>query len=134
MARGVLTQSVLTRSALLLRAAQIDGEVSESERDLLLKLMRRAFSLQEAEARDLFAQASQEAEEATDLFVWTAAINRDMNEEEKRDLIAHLWRVVYADGHCDDFESNLMRRLAGLLHVPDRVSAEIRRAVLAADS
>jgi len=41
-----------------------------------------------------------------------------------------LWEVVYADGHLDDYESNLLRRVAGLIHVSDRERGDARRRVL----
>jgi uncharacterized tellurite resistance protein B-like protein len=42
-----------------------------------------------------------------------------------------LWQVVYADGRLDDYEANLMRRISGLIHVPDRDSGEARKRALA---
>ena len=46
-------------------------------------------------------------------------------------MMEMLWAVVYADGELDDFESNMMRRVAGLLYVDDRASGEARKRVLA---
>ena len=46
-------------------------------------------------------------------------------------MIEMLWEVVYADGTLDDFESNMMRRVAGLLYVNDRESGEARKRVQA---
>ena len=115
-----------------MRAAQIDGNVAPEERATLMRLMKEAFALSDGECEKLIEMAGAEAEASSDLFQWTNRINEEMGDEEKRLLIENLWQVVYADDTCDDFEANLLRRIAGLLHVPDRKVAEIRQSVLSA--
>ena len=60
----------------------------------------------------------------------TNKVKAALDENQRIEMIEMLWEVVYADQALHDFEANLMRRLAGLLHVPDRASGEARKRVL----
>ena len=51
--------------------------------------------------------------------------------EERVELMEMLWQVAYADGELDDFEANLLRRVAGLIHVSDRDSGAARKRAMA---
>ena len=46
--------------------------------------------------------------------------------EIKTDIVEHLWRVIISDNTVDQYESNLMRRICGLIYFPDKESAEIK--------
>ncbi|PKQ01791.1 MAG: TerB family tellurite resistance protein, partial [Alphaproteobacteria bacterium HGW-Alphaproteobacteria-12] len=56
---------------------------------------------------------------------------RAYSEEERVGVIEKMWEVVYADGVLDDYEANLLRRVAGLIYVPDRESGQARQRVIA---
>jgi uncharacterized tellurite resistance protein B-like protein len=78
----------------------------------------------------LLADAEAAETEATDLFKWTRKF-ADTNDHTARvELIEMLWEVVYADGVLSDYEANLLRRVAGLIYVPDREAGEARLRVL----
>ena len=66
-----------------------------------------------------------------DLHRWAQAIKRAYSEEERVGVIEKMWEVVYADGVLDDYEANLLRRVAGLIYVPDRESGQARQRVIA---
>jgi hypothetical protein len=61
----------------------------------------------------------------------TRIINNRLPPEQRVAVIEMLWQVVYADGSVDDYESNLVRRVAGLLHVSDRDAGEARKRAIA---
>ena len=44
----------------------------------------------------------------------------------KKDIIEHLWKVIISDNSIDQYESNLMRRICGLIYFPDKECAEIK--------
>ena len=50
--------------------------------------------------------------------------------EIKKDIIEHLWRVIISDKTVDQYESNLMRRICGLIYFPDKLSAEIKLRII----
>ena len=48
----------------------------------------------------------------------------------KKDIIEHLWKVIISDNTVDQYESNLMRRICGLIYFPDKLSAEIKLRII----
>lgn len=116
--------------ALLIRAATSDAEFGPEERATIRRLAAGYFDLSSAEVSSLVSAAEGEEAETLDLHRWTQAIKAAYSEEERVGLIEKMWEVVYADGVLDDYEANLLRRVAGLIYVPDRESGEARRRVM----
>ncbi len=114
-------------AALLVRAAQIDGHVDAHEQQLLQRLVGPYFGLDDDEAAALLTQATSAIDAANDLFQFTQQINANFGPEHKAMLVELLWRVVLADGVVDDYEANLIRRVAGLIHVSDAEAGAARK-------
>ena len=114
-------------AALLVRAAQIDGHVDAHEQQLLQHLVGPYFGLHDDEAAALLTQATAAIDAANDLFQFTQQINANFGPEHKTMLVELLWRVVLADGVVDDYEANLIRRVAGLVHVSDAEAGAARK-------
>ena len=91
------------------------------------RLVGPYFGLDDAEARALLEQATAAIEAANDLFQFTQQINAEFGPEHKLMLVELLWRVVLADGVVDDYEANLLRRVAGLIHVTDQDAGAARK-------
>jgi uncharacterized tellurite resistance protein B-like protein len=108
----------LAAAALLVEVTRSDHQVSDEERAQLLATMGLKFGLEPAEATRLVELAEEEASEATDLYQFTAQINRTFSAEQKQRLIEELWRVAYADKVLHHHEEYLIRRIADLIHVP----------------
>ena len=60
------------------------------------------------------------ASESAELFHFTRIINERLSFEERVEIIEMLWEVAYADGVLDEYEDSLLRRVGGLIYVPDR--------------
>ena len=118
-------------AALLLEAADTDGAHSDDEHSALRDLVVRRLGHAPDNALQLLDVARVRQREAVELFRFTDAAKRSMNEAERGGLVEMLWEVVYADGVLDPFEDRLIRSVAALLHVPDRMRAEARQRVLA---
>ncbi|MDC3402218.1 TerB family tellurite resistance protein, partial [Alphaproteobacteria bacterium] len=103
------------------------GHVDETETAVLKRITGPSFGLSSEEAQTLLDLASTAAEEANDLFKWTKQINEHFEPDHKIQLIELLWRVVLADDIVTDYEANLLRRVAGLIHVSDKDSAMARQ-------
>ena len=110
----------LALAVLMVEAAYIDGSFDDVERESINGLARRCFELNEVEVLSLIEAAEALHRDATDLVRFTRVVKDAFSPEERIEVIEMLWEVVYADGRVDDFEANLMRRLGGLLYVPDR--------------
>lgn len=117
-------------AALLVEAARLDGRYSAVEQERVRGLLAARFGLDAAEAAALaeIGEASQDA--AIELFGFIREASDGLVEAERIGLVEMLWEVVYADGALHDFEANLMRRVAGLLHVSDQASGLARRRVI----
>ncbi len=124
-------QLQLAAVALLVEAAQMDDDFGAAERSKIIELVQRRFALSEAESQELLQAASEKVDQSIQIFGFTRVIDDGFSEDERIELMEMLWEVAYADGELHDYEANLMRRLAGLLHVSDRDSGDARKRALA---
>ena len=67
--------------------------------------------------------------EAVYLYNFTSDLNRALDDDGRRRIVEMLWEVIYADGRLNEFEDNLVWRVADLLHVSSRDRIEIRLRV-----
>jgi len=121
----------LAAAALMVEAAVLDGEFDDAERATIERLLKSHFELSDSEAADLIRDAEATVNDANELYTLTRTVKDEMPIEERTEIIEMLWEVAYADGELHDYESNLVRRLAGLLYVSDRESGDARKRVLA---
>ena len=114
-------------SALLVHAAKIDEIYSEHERELIKNFIKSYLK------NDDFEEVLKEAEiienNSNQLLNFTNII-KQKKIETKRDIIEHLWKIVISDKTVDQYESNLMRRICGLIYFPDKECAEIKLKLL----
>lgn len=120
----------LAVAALLVEAAQMHEGFSAVERSTIERLLADRFQLDPAETHRLIDSAKAEAERSTQLFGFTSQVVRAFDEAERIEVIEMLWEVAYADGRLDAHEDSLLRRVAGLIHVPDRARGDARLRVL----
>lgn len=121
----------LAAAALLVEAARMDENFDDAERAAIKDALERRFELSGTEAEALLAEGEAAQDAAVDLYKFARSINAALAPEDRRQVIEMLWEVVYADGSLDHYEASLIRKLSGLLHVPDSESAEARQRVLA---
>jgi len=119
----------LAAAALLVHAAAIDGEVTQSERDRLHAVIKRRFALDDAATDELIDKATLAEHEAVDLYHFTSLLNRTLDEEGRARIVEMMWQIVYADGERDELEDNLLWRAADLLGVSGRERIELRRRI-----
>jgi uncharacterized tellurite resistance protein B-like protein len=101
----------------LVHAAGIDGSISQIERDKLHVVIKQRFSLDDAAADELVAEATAAEQEAIDLYKFTAQLNRSLDETGRARIVEMMWQIAYADGGVTEFEDNLIWRAADLLGV-----------------
>jgi uncharacterized tellurite resistance protein B-like protein len=116
----------LALTALLVEAADSDDHFDERERAVIKQMLERRFELSHDEARALLVAGEREAE----LFHLTRIINERLSFEQRVELVEMLWQVAYADGVLDQYEDSLLRRVSGLIYVPDRERGMARQRVL----
>lgn len=118
-------------AALMIEAALMDESFEEAERTQIAALLKTRFELDDGETESLLDVARERVAHSTQLFGFTRVVKERFSREQRVELMEMLWQVVYADGRLDHYEANLMRRLAGLIHVTDRESGEARKNALA---
>jgi uncharacterized tellurite resistance protein B-like protein len=119
----------LAAAAMLVHAAAIDGEMSQSERDKLHAVIKQRFALDDAATDELITKATAAEHEAVDLYHFTYQLNRALDEEGRAKIVEMMWQIVYADGQRDELEDNLIWRAADLLGVSPQERIALRRRV-----
>lgn len=110
----------IATSAILIEMTRADFEVKPEELASVAEAVKTTFGISPAETQQLLHLAEQEAEHATDFYQFTSLINRSFSAEEKARVVELMWQVAYADGRADKYEDHLVRKIAGLLHVPHK--------------
>ena len=120
-------ESVIGISALLVHAASIDENYSEHEKDLVKEFIK---SYLKAENSDEILKKAEEIEKNSNQLLNYTNIIKQNSLEIKKDIIEHLWKVLISDNTVDQYESNLMRRICGLIYFSDKDCAEIKLRLL----
>ena len=116
-------ESVVGISALLVHAANIDEIYSDHEK-ILVKEFIKSY-LADYDADEILKEAEKLEKNSNQLLSFTNII-KDNSLDIKKDIIEHLWKVIISDKTIDQYESNLMRRICGLIYFPDKECAEIK--------
>ena len=115
--------SIIGISALLVHAANIDEIYSDHEKDLVKDFIRSY--LKNENVNEILKEAEKIESSSNQLLNYTNIIKQN-SIEIKKDIIEHLWKVIISDNTVDQYESNLMRRICGLIYFPDKECAEIK--------
>jgi uncharacterized tellurite resistance protein B-like protein len=120
----------LAAAALLVEAAHVDANFDPRERAAIDRILERRFKLSPAAARRLFEEAEHASDTSAQLYRFASIINDRFSLEQRIELMEMLWEVVYADGTVDALEDTLLRRIGGLIYVPDRERGAARQRVV----
>ena len=116
-------ESVIGISALLIHAANIDEIYSDHEKDLIKDFIKSY--LKDDDVNEILNKAEKIENNSNQLLNYTNIIKKN-SMDIKKDIIEHLWKVIISDNTVDQYESNLMRRICGLIYFPDKECAEIK--------
>jgi len=116
-------KSVIGITALLIHAANIDEIYSDREKELIKEFIN---SYLKDEDPNLILKKAEEVENNSNQLLNFTNIIKQKSMELKKDIIEHLWKVIISDKTVDQYESNLMRRICGLIYLPDKECAEIK--------
>jgi uncharacterized tellurite resistance protein B-like protein len=120
----------LAVAVLLVEAGLMQGSFTAEERIMTARLLSRRFALPPDEVDELIERAETRARSTAQYFPFTHSLNTNMSIEDKIGVVEMLWRIAYADGNLDAFEDQLIRQVAGLLHVPDRDRMDAKKRVI----
>ena len=114
--------------ALLIHAAKIDENYTENEKEIVRKVIMDLNKVNADEANELLKLAEKKEEESNQIIEFTKEIKKKPMEYRLK-IIEILWKIVYSDGTNDDYESNLIRRICGLLYISDKDNGIIKAKV-----
>ena len=116
-------ESVIGITALLVHAANIDENYSDHEKELVKEFIKSY--LKDENSDEILKKAEEIEKNSNQLLNYTNIIKQN-SLEIKKDIIEHLWKVLISDNTVDQYESNLMRRICGLIYFSDKECAEIK--------
>ena len=120
-------ESIVGISALLVHAANIDEIYSEHEKNLIKDFIKSY--LKDDDTNQILKKAEEIENNSNQLLNYTNIIKKNPMDV-KKDIIEHLWKVIISDNSIDQYESNLMRRICGLIYFPDKECAEIKMKLI----
>ena len=113
--------------ALLIYAAKIDEDFTKNEEDLIKKTIKE-LGLEEEKISKTLAEAKLIEENSNQILDFTKEV-KNMPEKDKTKIIKALWSIIYSNKEADIYETNLMRRLAGLLYIDTKTMGDIKERV-----
>ena len=115
---------------LMIEAANTDGEIDQNEKEKIYSVLVDVFNESPDEVINVLNKAIQNRDNSKSLHFYTSKINKEYSEEKKLLLLEILWEIVLSDGKLHDYESSLIRRVAGLLYISDVNSGNARKRAL----
>ena len=106
-------------AGLMIEAANTDGNVSQDEVNKISFSLINVFKEHPKDVEEALFKALNDKNNSRSLYFYTSKLNKTFSHEKKILLIEVLWEVILSDNEIHDFESNLLRRLAGLLYISD---------------
>ena len=119
--------SLISIAALLIHSAKIDENFTEKEK----KIIRNALIEMGADQYDLdriLKDAELKEKDSNQILEFTKEV-KNKSIEEKKIVIEALWNIIYSDENADMYETNLMRRLSGLLYLDPKVVGDIKEKI-----
>ena len=112
-------------TALLIHAAKIDENYTEIEKKIITKAIINLNEISQDEAEEILKLAEKKEEESNQIVEFTREI-KQYPMEFRLKIIEIIWKIVYSDGTSDNYESNLIRRICGLLYISDKDNGNIK--------
>ena len=114
-------------AALLIHAAKIDENFSKNEQSIIKQALLQ-IGANDQDLEKIFNDGKKIEENSNQILDFTKEV-KNMEENEKIKIIEALWRIIYSNNEADIYESNLMRRLAGLLYVDSKIMGDIKEKI-----
>ena len=114
-------------ASLLIHAAKIDENYSHEEEEIIKKTLL-SLGAEKIKLDGLIMKAKQYEKDANQILDFTREI-KNLEEKNKIKIIKSLWKIIYSDKDADIYETNLMRRLAGLLYIDSKIMGDIKEKI-----
>ena len=112
-------------TSLLIHAAKIDDNYTNVEKEIIKKALINLNEITANEAEELIKKAEKKEQDSNQIIEFTREVKKNSMEFRLK-IVEILWKIIYSDGTSDNYESNLIRRVCGLLYISDRDSGMIK--------
>ncbi len=120
--------SLIAVASLLIHSAKIDENFTEKEKQIIKKALIE-MGAQANEIDKIMEESEKKEKDSNQILDFTREV-KSINEDKKKLIIEALWNIIYSDQNVDMYESNLMRRLSGLLYLDNKVVGDIKEKVI----
>ena len=114
-------------AALLIHTAKIDENFTNKEEEIIEQTLI-IIGANKENIKDIIKKGKEAESNANQILEFTKEV-KNMNEENKIKIIEALWQIIYSNEDADIYETNLMRRLAGLLYIDNKTMAYIKQRI-----
>jgi len=120
--------SLIAIASLLIHSAKIDENFTDKEKKIIKKALIEMGA--QSEKIDAIIEESEKIEKDSNQILDFTREIKNINEDKKKLIIEALWNIIYSDKNADMYETNLMRRLSGLLYLDNKVVGDIKEKVI----
>jgi|TARA_B100000767_G_scaffold272166_1_gene299279 uncharacterized tellurite resistance protein B-like protein len=121
-------ENIIGICALFVHAAKIDENYTDKEKKIILDYIKIQ-NIDNLEADKILIKSEKIESDSNQLINYTNIIKKN-SEKDKAGIIEQLWKILISDNSVDQYESNLMRRICGLIYFSDKLSGEIKLKIL----
>lgn len=114
-------------AALLIHAAKIDENFENEEKNIINQALLK-LGAKNQDIEDIVRQGKKLEENANQILDFTKEV-KNMEEKKKVEIIETLWKIIYSNKDADIYETSLMRRLAGLLYIDNKIMGDIKEKI-----
>ena len=120
--------SLISIASILIHSAKIDENFTDNERKIIKKALIE-MGAQAEKVDEIIEEAEEKEKDSNQILEFTREI-KNVDEDKKKSIIEALWSIVYSDKNADMYETNLIRRLSGLLYLDNKVVGNIKQKVM----
>ena len=121
------SNSFIKVCALLIHAAKIDENYTEYEEEIIKKTVEE-LGLEKEKISKTLEEAKKIENSSNQILDFTKEV-KNLTKQDKIKIIEALWSIIYSNNDADIYETNLMRRLAGLLYIDNKTMADIKEKI-----
>tara|TARA_B100000427_G_scaffold232839_1_gene195961 strand:+ start:417 stop:851 length:435 start_codon:yes stop_codon:yes gene_type:complete len=120
--------SLIAVASLLIHSAKIDENFTEKEKQIIKKALIE-MGAKADKIDEIIEEAEKKEKDSNQILDFTREV-KNINEEKKKLIIEALWNIIYSDENADMYETNLMRRLSGLLYLDNKIVGDIKKKII----
>ena len=119
--------SLIAVASLLIHSAKIDENFTDKEKKIIQNALIE-MGANNDNLIEIMKEAENKEKDSNQILDFTRQI-KNIEEEDKKIIIEALWNIIYSDENADMYETNLMRRLSGLLYLDNKTVGDIKEKV-----